>query len=43
MGAEMENKPMCAGVGAMTTVEHNKSKQYSFNAKVIFFLLLPYA
>ena len=33
---------MCAWVAAMTTVAHNKIKQYSFNAKVNFSFVLPY-
>ena len=39
----LKNKPTCARVAAMTTVAHNKDKQYSFNAKVNLTLLLPYA
>ena len=38
-----KNKPTCAMVAAMTSVAHNKNKQYTFNAKVDFTLLLPYA
>ena len=39
----IRNKPTCAMVAAMTSVAHNKNKQYTFNAKVDFTLLLPYA
>jgi hypothetical protein len=38
-----KKKPTCARVAAITTVAHNKNKQYSFDAKVNFTLLLPYA
>ena len=38
-----KNKPTCARVATMTSVAHNKSKQHSFNAKVNFSFLLPYA
>ena len=37
-----ENKSTCAGVTAVTTMAHNKSKQHSFNAKVNFSLVLLY-
>ena len=35
-----KNKPTCARVAAMTSVANNKNKQYTFNAKVDFTLLL---
>jgi hypothetical protein len=38
-----QNKPTCARVAAMTTWAQNKSKQHSFNVKVSFSLVLPYA
>ena len=37
------NKPTCAQVAVMTTVAHKKNKQHSFNAKVNFSRMLPYA
>jgi hypothetical protein len=33
---------MCVRVAAMSTVEHERNKQHTFNTKVNFSLLLPF-